>query len=153
MKSVVNWGKLHQFLDIHHDKPYNLCLNKTPTSMPISKTVLLPMQDREVILVKFPLYSTSHCLVGTFINIISIILIVPYSYTGKKKKKKELKCKSQDIKPSEVSNAAYPKRGRFLGHRVGIQQRIHVGISIFRRNQKINKARIKKENSVSGLLV
>lgn len=103
MKSVVNWGKLHQFLDIHHDKPYNLCLNKTPTSMPISKTVLLPMQDREVILVKFPLYLTSHCLVGTFINIISIILIVPYSYTGKKKKK-ELKCKiqGQDKKPFEV---------------------------------------------------
>lgn len=103
MKSVVNWGKLHQFLDIDHDKPYNLCLNKTPTSMPISKTVLLPMQDREVILVKFPLYLTSHCLVGTFINIISIILIVPYSYTGKKKKK-ELKCKiqGQDKKPFEV---------------------------------------------------
>lgn len=83
MKSIVNWDKLHLFLDKYPAKPQNSSLNKTSISTSNSKTLLLPTQNREVILVKFPLFSKSHCFVGTFIDICIILIVVSYSYTGK----------------------------------------------------------------------
>lgn len=110
MKSIVNWDKLHLFLDKYPAKPYNSSLKKTYMSTLNSKTLLLPTQDCKVILGTFPLYSTSHCFVETFINICIVLIVVPCSYTGKK-----IRCKSQHqyIIPFEVKLQHILKREDF----------------------------------------